>query len=84
MERFGMNQDATSELKVNLNFEKTEISFYLSSTEMPLPPVDTEHCQNLESKDLKFGKRLIIVQVPFVEFFSARENIYCSILAYFP
>lgn len=57
MERFGMNQDAASELKINLNFEKTEISFYLSGTEMPLPPVDTEHCQNLESKDLKFGKR---------------------------
>ena len=52
-----MNQDASSELTILLTFEKTEISFYLSSAEMPLPPVDTEHCQNLESNDLKFGKR---------------------------
>lgn len=70
-DRFVMNQNASSELKTLLTFEKTKISFYPSGTEMPLPPVDTEHCWNLESNDLKFGKRLIIVQVLFVEFFQS-------------
>lgn len=40
---------------------------------MSLLPVGTEHCQNLEPKDLKFGKRLIIVQVHFVEIFQLEK-----------
>lgn len=45
----------------------------LSSAQTPLPLNDTEHCQNLESNDLKFQKRFIIVQVPFVEIFQLEK-----------
>lgn len=57
MDRFEMNQDEASELNILIASEKNEISLYQSDAEVPLSPIDTEHCQNLESSDLKFGKR---------------------------
>jgi len=52
-----MNQDASSELKILFAFEKSEICSYQRGAEMPFLPADTELCQNLESSDLKVGKR---------------------------
>lgn len=51
-----MNKDESSEFNILIASEKTAISLYLSDAEMPFP-IDTEHCQNLEPSDLKFGKR---------------------------
>lgn len=46
---------------------------YIWVMQKSLSPTNTEHLQNLEASELKFGKRWIIVQVPSVEFFQLEK-----------